>query len=377
MSDDLLYAVNKQIEFSNSIKGEKHYTNSFMVLSKRGEGALIEYPHEMAACYAPLSRMRIDGSPLYIINSVQTDHPKWKKVVPDTRKAFLSYLVERSPYKDIFLIKDVDHIIEYGALCTTKVSANFLVSGLTIMRTLWEYTDVPRFWKKLVDLGVNEDMALLVAHTMGGAKKITYNQQHGGHRAFNGSTLYTSELQNFLKRKMPGALDNYHDIMTYRKIHGLWRDIQTEDFLKEYTPKHKKVVREWGEVYTERWDTTLKPFAEWLKKQYPILMGIKKPRKKPVKKAPNHKEHALIGLISQANGFTLAEVRLIRKQLREIIAGGVDVYAAGYEGWRTPERCTIMRCILWSRTPQWRNMVGGGSYWSKVHKRLQDAGAYK
>ena len=72
------------------------------------------------------------------------------------------------------------------------------------------------------------------------------------------------------------------------------------------------------------------------------------------------KENWLINLVCVKNGFTLAEVRDYRKNLREVMH---DSLKEGY-------RFTVAESFIWKDTDQ------GEYYWERLHKKLYTRGLY-
>lgn len=355
MSADLLYAIQQQISIANKWRGSLSGTNAFFYTTTDKQ---VVKSHN-TACYARLKG--VVTSPLYLIDFPMVNRGKWPET-SEVQKPFMDYMMNRSPYKDIFLLKDVEHALQYGFLCDTTIPSNLLIGGLTVMRSLWEYTYIPLRWKELVDLGVNEDMALLAAHCISGRKgSWTFTKQGSGHRAFEPDTMSRDVIKNFLKRKMANPQGSLRDTKTYSHITALWGT--GLPFFSLYIPKIKKVKEVWGEKVVYYFDSTLEPFAEWLKVEYADIMGLDKP---PVKKAPKKtakkrvrksSEHPLIALITVRNGFTLGEVREIRKNLRELIVGGAMLgLRARFD--------TINHGLVWAVTPQ------GHAYWNSINNTL-------
>lgn len=351
MSKSLLKAVERQMDY-----GPKQKTfdgvNAFSVIK---DGVVIDEGYSKA-CYASLDRHSPGVD--YIVVYFMKDRGKWR-LTKEAHKPFLEYLFNESPYKDVFLIKDVEYCLKYGVLCNTEVPSNLLVGGLTVLRSLWEYTHIPIQWKALVDLGVQADMALLAAHILlKDGERYRLRGQGMGHRAFDPDNITKVTAKNFFTRTPPNAKENYKDSGTYSSINTMWGS-GGDILFSGYKQKTTGVVMGWGGGRVEPYDNSLEPIAEWLIEEYSRIM--KPPKEKPMKKTVKKStEHPLIALITVRNGFTLGEVREIRKNLREIIAGGAAL------GWRKEGfgRHLVDKHIQWVNTPQ------GEAYWNKVHVKL-------
>lgn len=116
-------------------------------------------------------------------------------VPTDYQRAWVEYVIERSPYRHAFLIKDVDTAIKYGnAYDCTKWSANYIVGASTALRIAGEYARMARAWYKLRDVFDNEHLAFLVSQAVktvdNGSFTIekVYGSNHSIHSTYSGGT---------------------------------------------------------------------------------------------------------------------------------------------------------------------------------------------
>lgn len=373
MSNALLKVLDYQHNYVME-ENLKSSMNTFAVFNGDGD---LHYKPNREICYWTLSSMGKGKS--YILSFLK-DNRNAALVSEELRKRFLEYIVQRSPYKDVFLIKDVDHIIKYGMLCQTEVPSNLLVGALTVVRSLWEYIDIPLMWEELVNEGVEENLALLAAHKVQKNAKENYTtgKLSSNHRAFESASLGDSIVKAFLSRKPASPEKNYVDTGHYAKIQSLWGVACRNPIFKGYKGKVSKKTKGW-ELDTEyHYDTSIKPIAEYLKVYYERLMNGKKAAvgKEKGKRAakPLLISDYLIGLLSVANGFTLAEVRLYRKVLRQVIAGGREHgYRLGPDDVKKPWplKVDFNSVMNWTTVMRLHEVD-----FMKVHHHLRDRGAY-
>lgn len=377
--NELLYAMNERDRLLKDADLDR--VAAYAIIQRRGkELKTVEQMYDI--CHARLGTLN-GNEPLYVWNFLCKNRRGWKDT-KDVQRDFLDYVVNRSPYKDVFLIKDIDYIFKNGMLCNVDVPDNLLAGALILVRSLWEWTYIPLHWKKLVLLGVNEDMALLAAHTVDGREgKYMFNENDYSHKAIHPRGMSKEYITAFLKHEPKNPRENFRETKGYSNVQLLWGNVK-EDFFKQYKPKNSKKYESWGEIYTDYFDETLEPFAKFCITEYNKIMKPAKTKAKvktKVKtkvKAPKDTTieddvNYLLGLLCVKNGFTLAEVRKYRKGLRDMIAVGE---AAGWR-WvdikrRNPEHVLDFNiAINWTSARRFN-----GLEWQKIDHHIEDRELY-
>lgn len=373
----LLEAINRQLKMQRSRKGKQTAMNEYFVLGKNEEGVIAYGERIDGNCYASLRRQLLVGVHRYLMSSVMRDQHGFK-ATETVHEPYMDYILNRSPYKDIFVIKDVDYCLNYGVLVDTDNPGNVILSGLTLTRMLWEYTSIPLFWAELKKLGVQEDLALLAAHCISRDKDgYHYGLCATNHFAFDLADMTEGTVKNYLEGKAVNA--DKVTMLQSGNFGGVQKlfDGDGKKFLSGYKAKDEVVVQTWGGARKVGRDATLEPFAAWLKDWYAENILGEKPEKKAkvvkVKSAKAKKEltaeQFLMQCLKVENGFTLAEVRKYRAALRKLIALGEG------NGWRYPNIAVKLASfsvnIAWATA---RRTVGVD--FLPVHTKCRDNGVY-
>lgn len=195
-------------------------------------------------CHASISRS--NSSTEYILSTVQQWDTSEKTLKSGAGQMFINYLVNESSYKDIFLVNDVEDIIENGYVLTTKAPSNAISSALTATRHMWEYPmRVEAF--RLLSGKVSPNMAFFLC--LGATGKLDYrkeepvvslrfNGQSTEHTAFNWEHLSDDGVLHFLL----GAPANENDYLeggytSPHRVWALWEPMCEEGRIPKFTNK--------------------------------------------------------------------------------------------------------------------------------------------
>lgn len=139
-------------------------------------------------------------------------------------KAFIDWLVNRSPYAPAFATKDVNEILERGSfVCDAKVSSSLIVGGLIASRVMWEYTNVCKAWYELVSRGCNENLSFLLAHFADyGEGLISFRRYDEGHKSVNYYHVSTEYVNSFINSKPSRLEPPYSELCGYKEISNTW-----------------------------------------------------------------------------------------------------------------------------------------------------------
>lgn len=106
----------------------------------------------------------------------------------DTYKEFVKYIIEESPWKDAFIRRPFDKVINSGVSLNLGRGKNYLISAAVALRVGSEYATKGflREWWNLVEAGCSKNLAFIVASLVssrdGGWYSIGYMQ--GSHHVF-------------------------------------------------------------------------------------------------------------------------------------------------------------------------------------------------
>lgn len=343
---DLSLFLKDILEFKD--RRVKKSMNSFQVFLKREDEGVFSIPVEVAPCYAKLGRLHQEvfnsSAELLQVPLQREDSQVEEEVLED----FLNYLVKESPFSEVFTVKDISFIRTYGAILKTDIPANLMIAAATVLRSLWEHTHIPTIWFKLVREGVNKDVALLGAHCIIEKEGRYQKNTEFGHRAFDPNFVDEKLITNFLNRTPENPVENYSTSLKYSRIHVLYADSR-KSIMDDYKFEEKKKYSDPWDTWYVGYDSTLKPFADYLKKIHKKIVEPKKEKRKEINKKTVEEKHFnyLMSLLKVKNGFTLSEVRKYKKDLREVYAGGKEA------GWRiTPYLPSFNSSINWSKARQ-------------------------
>jgi hypothetical protein len=116
------------------------------------------------ACYASLHGDWGDG-PEHLPASFFIDYVGERGSADDVQRSYLEYVLYRSPFRRAFkACEDVNVVIDSGIIIDTMAScAQYCVGAAIAVRQTWEYPEITKRWKRLVDNGVQEHLAFYFA----------------------------------------------------------------------------------------------------------------------------------------------------------------------------------------------------------------------
>lgn len=178
------------------------------------------------ACHAGLgaySSSRIGAAtPVAITNAVMNNQWLDKQDVI----SYLDWIANRSPFSSIFITKDAEKMIDEGMIVDTHHPANVVVGALILARGCSEYVSICYTFNRLVEQGVNENLACVMAHTFGcskGGKELYLQQGHySGHVLFDRKGVECKGyIDNFVKGNLGNFMEKYSKCKHYDNITDL------------------------------------------------------------------------------------------------------------------------------------------------------------
>lgn len=144
------------------------------------------------------------GGIKYVLSAVMYPHMD-KDDVP----VFIDWLVNRSPWAEVFVDKDVNSILKYGYLVNADFPTRFIASAMIASRFLSESYSGDTFesrckvWRELLDMGCTENEAFMFAHMYDATSTkvlypITASRLSSGHSTFLGFGYQEGYVRNFL-----------------------------------------------------------------------------------------------------------------------------------------------------------------------------------
>lgn len=134
---------------------------------------------------------------------------------------YYDWLFNRSPLKDCYYTKDAALALKDNfIIINVDQPGNVMMAACISHRYLWEETKVPRAWGSLVEAGVDETGAFMIAHCITApyhkvdefelnlwATTISCNSDNSNHTIFGYDGCTAAGLRNFLACKPAGRLD--------------------------------------------------------------------------------------------------------------------------------------------------------------------------
>ncbi|MGL5324014.1 MAG: hypothetical protein ACRC91_04725 [Aeromonas sp.] len=216
------------------------------------------------ACHAGLNNRGYDGFPgngkdrVAVISTIQNHNMDDVSV-----NLFVDYLVNNSMYRDAFVSKDVEFIINKGFICRTDVPSNLLAGALIASRRISEYDFVLKGWRAMMEAGVNADAAFALAHVFKFLSGKVSVGRSSGHCSIDGYIMNFETMHNMMAHDMKNPNRNYNEDSSYGGVHNLFATRTNADDFNNWIAKlmaeAKKVKREVKKAEVKR-DIPLNPF---------------------------------------------------------------------------------------------------------------------
>jgi hypothetical protein len=202
-----------------------------------------------------------DSELLYIQNFFLEPHDC---IDDEVQLRYINWVVNESPYKDAFVIKDPKEIYNNYYLLRTDIPANMLVGACVVGRLSWEdhsgnginNEDFLNVWWHIVKNGGDPNLAFVFAHLFRGK---THNGElfpvicmanKDAHHVCTFSKAKFSKIRNFVFDEKKNLERNFNEVKSYKRIENLWEtdnhdkwdgDYSSEfvNFLMKLEPKSK------------------------------------------------------------------------------------------------------------------------------------------
>ena len=316
---------------------------SYILLNNKGE-FLVEEVGDV--CYARMKLSLVQASKVAVI----LNFPHFRKEYEKEHKEIYHWLANESIVKDVFLTKDTDVMFSAGMLINPEAPRDVLFFALTYGRTFFEEGERLRVYKALRAKGVSvREAAYLSLMFKEKDGFFWYAPSSGNHSPFDG--YYISQYKDFINGPLKPNQGKYVEAFKGRMgVFALFPNKMGKTFKEVFVMEQKLIKKGWGDaarVYG--FSSVDKLISEWGR----VTKGVKG---KAVRKG---KHPPLIAAICMKNGFTLGEVRSIRKNL----------YALNIPEGRLNRK--LDGAFTWGDTPQ------GYRYWSEIHMILKEVGGYE
>jgi hypothetical protein len=245
--------VEKVVDFSEVIvrakaaflKGVKWEQNAgCLFIDKDGE-------FEGVANHVCHANLRARGNVKIIINGLMigTDYGTnpGRVLRPEIELWFVDYILNRSPYSQIFIEKDAEKALaERVTVVSGDHPGNLVGAGLVALRRLWEYVFIAQAAYDLARQGVNEDLAFYLGHLMrtknntSADDSASWDNCQSGHCSLNPAMFRFENLRNFLDHNVTNPNSHYSKGGCYSGYDSMYGGEYSEvrDYIKVNFPVH-------------------------------------------------------------------------------------------------------------------------------------------
>lgn len=220
--------VEKSIEFIKK-HGEFNARGTCAQWSFTTDDRDITTIHSNTACHAGLNSPFRDcktapkGKIDYIYDHIVNYRLARDNHEPSTHMMFIDFLVNRSWLKEAYLSKNAARIWEDRVyVMDPTVDNNYLTQAMVMNRCHAENDKVLTSWVEMVKLGIEENTALMLAHTWTprGGKKFSANVTCG-HSALNGNNGVQQKVDTLSWLSKGKVRQNsYNKVLRYNRIMG-------------------------------------------------------------------------------------------------------------------------------------------------------------
>lgn len=205
--------------------GWKQFVGAACHANIRGSGLIHEHYEGIAGVYNKMT------------DEAKAEYRRW-----------FDYLVNRSPWKDVYITKDFDDALANHVSINVQMSSPVVMGAITILRTGHEYPRIRTLFCKLVDEGVPEFAAMAAQAFMGyTVGQFTTGGLHTNHTIFD-SYMHPEKVLSFM---LNGYEDKWKNINVFHKTReiagewsfGIFNSIVKNDNLR-YNPKTLPWVEE-------------------------------------------------------------------------------------------------------------------------------------
>lgn len=226
--------------FSEAFIKTWHNSNSNLVKTCNAAAMLVNEDGKVlrtdtGPCHGFLNRS-VGYSPkakkMYLISSLQNFHPDLDKAAIDP---YMTWLVNDSPYADVFVVKDIEEIKKYNWVMRLNVPSNLLLGACIATRFLsekYQSNHMPsrsKLWLRFIKAGLTPSQAFLAIFSFKETEEgVSAQIMADGHTPINANFGWTM-VENFLNKRMHCPTENYDVTFCYDKVNNLWGGANCKD----------------------------------------------------------------------------------------------------------------------------------------------------
>ena len=208
-------ALEKGLKFFRKLGKSKYITCRYGYIDNKGQG----HPPNNTACHAGLSYPTSGDNTEYVVEYLDS-HPD---ITKEMKRAFAEWLVNFSPFRSIFVERDIEKIMDDEfVVASVDHPYTLLAAGLMACRALSEHPSTGKIWYELVSNGCHPSLAFYIAY----AYKTDGKQLWPGHSQHTGCydpiCVQRGTLVNFLNDNITKKSDSYRKKKYYSGSHALF-----------------------------------------------------------------------------------------------------------------------------------------------------------
>lgn len=224
---------------------------------------------EETQCHAQLNEAEgfdFDNEVKYVINFYHYPH---EGISREKQLRYINWLINESPYADVFIVKDPEEVIDRFYTCRVDVPANMLVGALVCGRFLSEEKNNNAFpvWYRLATLRKDLNAAFAFSHVFRASSartlfpiKLVSGEDYHNLICFSQASVDT--VRNFVTDNKTNLEPNFNECWSYNRIENLW-EVGISD---EYNGYHDRSFFNYCQ--------TLQPLSNTLGQNYNIFKPL-------------------------------------------------------------------------------------------------------
>lgn len=167
-------------------------------------------------------------------------------------KAYVDYVIHRSPWKGAFITRTTDEVISSGIALDVNMGVNYVVSAAVALRIGHEYMQLAKDFFELSSSGCPEHLAFLTASMCNGYQckgQYDIGGQRGSHHVLS-SCMSLDNLKAFFFKGEANMGDAFNKSQRF-KILGLIGEFEQKNTVWEYLSKYphfSEVKGMWGKT---------------------------------------------------------------------------------------------------------------------------------
>jgi hypothetical protein len=232
-----------------------------------GEGKRV-VAHLSSGCYASVTQK----CALIVCFDVELGYAKMqhkKLLSSSTKEKYLHWLLNDSPYKEVFLIKDAKEVMSGGAYINIHLPSNMMMGGMIAYRMTTEWGDQVRMWETLVDGGVDANLSFVLANSFDETFKFSnYDNSHRAVPQTGGEETYKNFMDDTTIKENINEL--FSETFSYCRVFKVFSNSDYSSWLRNVSVSYPSATT----AVQQDWNGTKKKMATGIKKDKLVDFGF-------------------------------------------------------------------------------------------------------